>query len=587
MDIEAFSEQWQRTMVQLLSLQIRIVERNKFSANWLLPSNTFMFVIHGKGQTEINESQYAIERHLVLHGCKGDSIRFKVEEPVHYYSIEYMPFVAKVGEEDGEALGIRKQSHLFAYGFQPVSPLALYDLMERMHSNWNSLEPSKSLQVVSHFYEWLYELLHQLRQSEPALPSMRVRQAVHYMQNHYSKPLLLEQISGMVGCSPRYLNQLFRSCLGTSPMQLLAGIRMERAMELLLGTREPLQQIAERIGYTSGYSLSRHFKKVYGASPESFRKGEQPAAKSNAYSDRLVSPGGHQEIHSRQGSPPVCSRGKQAAHTRRIRTDLGEVEAPLRPQRVVVDWQLGGVVALGITPVGSPHSLVHNSRLLHHYMNGESCDIGNHNRIAMERVWELEPDLIITSSTKLYASYARIAPTVYYSPSDGSSVTEQMRAMGHILNREEQAEAWLEGYAKRAFELRRQAQLVIPANKTFTIIDPNWGEEMMVIGNTGHRGGKTVYELLNQRPPSPLSGELMKCGTGELNLSWKEAERHVGDYLLVMLSEHGSDVSGQMDWQSWAGTRTQVLTFEWNKFFLSDPFSSLLQGEEIIKKLRD
>ena len=66
-------------------------------------------------------------------------------------------------------------------------------------------------------------------------------------------------------------------------------------------------------------------------------------------------------------------------------TSSGEITIPEKPSRVVVDWHLGEVLALGVTPLGAPHSLIESNQMLEPYICDQVQDIGNHNFISMEK----------------------------------------------------------------------------------------------------------------------------------------------------------------------------------------------------------
>ncbi len=63
----------------------------------------------------------------------------------------------------------------------------------------------------------------------------------------------------------------FRQVLGRSPYEELQRLRIERSKELLARTRLPLQEIAQRLGWTDGRHLSVAFRKHSGQSPSAYR----------------------------------------------------------------------------------------------------------------------------------------------------------------------------------------------------------------------------------------------------------------------------------------------------------------------------
>lgn len=49
--------------------------------------------------------------------------------------------------------------------------------------------------------------------------------------------------------------------------------------------------------------------------------------------------------------PGATETGNTTPQTRTISTMMGDVTVPLNPERVVVDWNIGHVLAVGVTPL--------------------------------------------------------------------------------------------------------------------------------------------------------------------------------------------------------------------------------------------
>jgi len=109
------------------------------------------------------------------------------------------------------------------------------------------------------------------------------------------------------------------------------------------------------------------------------------------------------------------SNVENGAKTRIISTVMGEVEVPNHPERVVVDWYLGQVLALDLVPVGAPSTLTDYGKFLEPLVSDEMADIGTEGSVSMEKVLGLEPDLITTWDSDAYENYAKIAPTIVFS----------------------------------------------------------------------------------------------------------------------------------------------------------------------------
>nr|WP_285817755.1 AraC family transcriptional regulator [Echinimonas agarilytica] len=71
--------------------------------------------------------------------------------------------------------------------------------------------------------------------------------------------------------SPPQLYRLCQQYMGTSPMQHISRLRVQRACDLLRHSDLSIRQIAQSLGYDDGLSFSHRFKKQMGVSPKLWR----------------------------------------------------------------------------------------------------------------------------------------------------------------------------------------------------------------------------------------------------------------------------------------------------------------------------
>jgi transcriptional regulator GlxA family with amidase domain len=109
---------------------------------------------------------------------------------------------------------------------------------------------------------------------EPARPEDNSLQSiVEWMEEHALEPLNLGSIARHASTSVRSLNRHFRERLGTTPLQLLLQIRIDRGRRLLETTRLPVDRIAEQSGFASPASFRFHFVRSVGVPPHKYRTG--------------------------------------------------------------------------------------------------------------------------------------------------------------------------------------------------------------------------------------------------------------------------------------------------------------------------
>lgn len=104
-----------------------------------------------------------------------------------------------------------------------------------------------------------------------ASDAARVQKAVAYIREHLRSGAAVTDIAMHVCVSNRQLARDFKSALGTSPAEYVSMGRIELARDLLAGTKQPIEKIALRCGFSGRQQLSRIFQKKTGLSPKEFR----------------------------------------------------------------------------------------------------------------------------------------------------------------------------------------------------------------------------------------------------------------------------------------------------------------------------
>lgn len=100
----------------------------------------------------------------------------------------------------------------------------------------------------------------------------RVQKAIDHLSDRFDQPHSIEQLAAHVALSPSRLSHLFKEQIGITPMRMLERQRIERAKQLLEQTAQPIQTIADRVGFDSPYYFSLRFKKATGQSPRAYRQ---------------------------------------------------------------------------------------------------------------------------------------------------------------------------------------------------------------------------------------------------------------------------------------------------------------------------
>ncbi|GIO87648.1 DNA-binding response regulator [Paenibacillus faecis] len=106
-----------------------------------------------------------------------------------------------------------------------------------------------------------------------------VKEALRYVEEHLNQGLGLRDAAQHVHLNPSYFSVLFKEQMGMTFIEYVTRLRIQRAKELLLQTKLPVGEIAERVGYQTTKYFNKVFKEYEGHSPGSYRnevKGQAP-----------------------------------------------------------------------------------------------------------------------------------------------------------------------------------------------------------------------------------------------------------------------------------------------------------------------
>ncbi|MEM6452136.1 MAG: iron-siderophore ABC transporter substrate-binding protein [Cyanobacteria bacterium P01_D01_bin.105] len=235
---------------------------------------------------------------------------------------------------------------------------------------------------------------------------------------------------------------------------------------------------------------------------------------------------------------------------------MGETCVPLNPQRIVVlDYvMLDHTVAIGQKPVGSPLKYARAD------LKAGIVDLGDSSAINLERVLELQPDLIlgITSSPPPYSQLTQIAPTVIMDYGHSGDWKEHFTFVGEVLGQPDEVMQVMADYYQRAaeFEQKMKAQNDYLASEnrdeireiSIVRLSP---ARIRIFTRTGLIG--TVLEDVGlSRPPSQDLGSEVTEALGSrsnpihYSISKESLDTADGDVIFVLVDDWNSQVKDSL-----------------------------------------
>lgn len=109
-------------------------------------------------------------------------------------------------------------------------------------------------------------------QSRPGYYDDKLLGICSEIKTHPEKNWTIATMAADCGLSSDHFCKIFKAFTGTSPGDYVITVRVEQAQSYLLASSMNINQIADRLGYSSLYFFSRQFKKKIGISPRDYRK---------------------------------------------------------------------------------------------------------------------------------------------------------------------------------------------------------------------------------------------------------------------------------------------------------------------------
>lgn len=648
MKLDEYTTIWNHTAVKISDIRHIKLTADEVMEGYRLPSSCFLYSTRGSASVMLDRVIYQAEPFFLLHGAKGMGLNIGTNEPFEYYLLFYRTtLVFSRWKEIGRLLE-RSSPFNIQYGFQPGEPLGLYNCLCELERTWVAGEKLGRLQATGLFYQFIHELLWQLRSEEKNIAKTDfVTSATRYLHDYYQDSITLQSLAERLNYSVRHLAVSFKQQIGVSPIEYLIRIRISHACRLLVETDASLRDIASQVGYPDVYYFSRIFKKQTGLSPARYQAKErqQRAAKDrpfilsewyiglskplryNKHGDDnhyQYNAGGSAYMKRNSKSAimlsmlicltmllsacmtgganggsiaaktaavaasatPIASADTAAvseAATRIISTEIGDVEVPVNPKRVVVMYLIGDVAALGIKPVGI--SEIYEGAAFTDQLS-EADSLGPEYEVNPEAVMALEPDLIIVATEFTYNKLKSIAPTVYV-PYDKLNTEQRIEMLGTVFGKEKEAKKLLEQFQEKVEVSKQRLQEAGVMDKTVTIMEG--GAKDMFVTETTHfgRGSQVLYEYLGMKAPEVIQKNMNSSQTeAGKSVSMELIPEYAGDYIVRTSWEGMDDLSSNNIWNSIEAVKAgRVIEAEFGLFFYTDPLSLGKQLELLTEKL--
>lgn len=239
-----------------------MVERGRVLDEW-----QFVFVSRGSGSVVTADGTSATVRSNDLIVVRpGVRHQYRPDESTGWTEY-WVGFAGEVFDASLRAVGLAERPALVACADVPAM-LAAFDELLRLapanHTAGRLAMIGVVMQMVGLIASWAGP--HYL-----AGHSLEVREAIRGMSEHPVRVLSVAALAARVGLSESALRRRFVRETGMSPYHYYNTIRVDRIKMRLAHSTSTLGTIAEELGFTDGFHLSRVFKQYTGLAPSEWR----------------------------------------------------------------------------------------------------------------------------------------------------------------------------------------------------------------------------------------------------------------------------------------------------------------------------
>jgi len=163
------------------------------------------------------------------------------------------------------------------YGARLCEPVLLSGasslwLANRMYQEFNQRDEFSSIALESISTELLIAASRRDRQQAERNPPAWLGRVKDCLRVNFSEPPGLNELAKAVDVHPTHLARVFRQFERRTVGDYIREVRIDYARERMLGSNEPLAEIALAAGFADQTHFTRTFKRITGMTPTEFRR---------------------------------------------------------------------------------------------------------------------------------------------------------------------------------------------------------------------------------------------------------------------------------------------------------------------------
>jgi AraC family transcriptional regulator, transcriptional activator of pobA len=255
------------------------------------PHIEWIFVIRGKARIQIDATFTDVEKgNLIfinpnqIHGATPLENKTKLVAIVSNYSLLRNFYLDST--EARYILPIINQEITLPNLLNSDEPITkdIRTSIFQLINEFNTKKPGYELLIKSKLYHVLglmvrqsQEIIHKnkLSLNQQDVLSVEFRYFLQYLEENHDKEIRINEAAAMINVSPSHFYRVFKKITGKTLIEYINTLRIYKAESLLGNTQLSIEEIAEKVGFTSATYFGRVFQQYKNYSPSVYRHRQQ------------------------------------------------------------------------------------------------------------------------------------------------------------------------------------------------------------------------------------------------------------------------------------------------------------------------
>ncbi|MFC3927692.1 helix-turn-helix domain-containing protein [Streptococcus caprae] len=235
--------------------------------------------------------------HTVFNSQAGDIILI---QPNNVHAISQLPYEEQESDTFAIHLDHLGRSNVDKYSQRYLQPIYIhhFELTPRIQPGMPGYEALKScllsifsivreqnlyfdMLLKSKLHEFLYlvfkhRYVNRHYTDDTYQKYQKLRDLIDYIYQHAHEQLTISELAEYFGYSRTHFMAVFKQHIGRSCLKFIIQVRLNNACDLLVQTRLPVREIAQKVGFTNIANFNRQFKQAYHITPYQYRQKNSP-----------------------------------------------------------------------------------------------------------------------------------------------------------------------------------------------------------------------------------------------------------------------------------------------------------------------